>query len=110
MVKYKVCMQKNEKYFYHRVLELDLRYCKLYAEIFYGFGTTHKVKDYLITPSEQGTICNVLVRYNSTLSQSICLFERISILEIYLTRIVTLEMKIWNVLTVESYNQFEKNI
>ena len=110
MVKYKVCMQKNEKYFYNRVLLLDLRFCKLYAEIFYGFGTTHKIKDYLITPSEQSTICNVLVRYNSTLSQSICLFERISILEIYLTRIVSLEMKIWNVLTVQFYNQFERKI
>ena len=95
-------MQKNEKYFYNRVLLLDLRFCKLYAEIFYGFGTTHKIKDYLITPSEQSTICNVLVRYNSTLSQSICLFERISILEI--TRIVNLEIKIWNVLTVQFYN------
>ena len=88
MVKYKVCMQKNEKYFYNRVLLVDLRFCKLYAEIFYGFGTTHKIKDYLITQSEQSTIYNVLVRYNSTLSQSICLFERISILEIFLFRIV----------------------
>ena len=108
MVKYKVCMQKNEKYFYNRVLLLDLRFCKLYAEIFYGFGTTHKIKDYLITPSEQSTICNVLVRYNSTLSQFICLFEGISILVI--TRIVPLEMNIWNVLTIQFYNQFERNI
>ena len=96
MVKYKVCMQKNEKYFYNRVLLLDLRFCELYAEIFYGFGTTHKIKDYLITPSEQSTICNVLVRYSSTLSQSVCNFERINILEIFLNtfRIVYLEMKI----------------
>ena len=108
MVKYKVCMQKNEKYFYNRVLLLDLRFCKLYAEIFYGFGTTHKIKDYLITQSEQSTICNVLVRYNSTLSQFICLFEGISILVI--TRIVPLEMNIWNVLTIQFYNQFERNI
>ena len=108
MVKYKVCMQKNEKYFYNRVLLLDLRFCKLYAEIFYGFGTTHKIKDYLITPSEQSTIRNVLVRYNSTISQSICLFERISILEI--TRIVPLEMKICNVLTIQFHNQFERKI
>ena len=108
MVKYKVCMQKNEKYFYNRVLLLDLRFCKLYAEIFYGFGTTHKIKDYLITQSEQSTICNVLVRYNSTLSQFICLFEGISILVI--TRIVPLEMNIWNVLTIQFHNQFERNI
>ena len=118
MVKYKVCMQKNEKYFYNRVLLLDLRFCKLYAEIFYGFGTTHKIEDYLITQSEQSTICNVLVRYNSTLSQSICLFERISILEIfldthfelYITRIEPLAMKIWNVLTIQFHNQFERKI
>ena len=97
MVKYKVCMQKNEKYFYNRVLLLDLRFCKLYAEIFYGFGTTHKIKDYLITPSEQSTICNVLVGYNSTLSQSV-------------TRIVPLEMKILNVLTIQFHNQFERKI
>ena len=97
MAKYKVCMQKNEKYFYYRVLLLDLRFCKLYAEIFYGFGTTHKIKDYLITPSEQSTICNVLVGYNSTLSQSV-------------TRIVPLEMKILNVLTIQFHNQFERKI